>query len=157
VVDKNDSVLDPHKINWKKLNKNHFPYQLKQQEGDNNSLGVIKFNFRNKYSVYLHDTNVRWMFGKSFRAVSHGCVRVQQWEKLSDFLVRNDTMKYHPDTLRAWIKRQEKHVVSGFKRVPVFIRYFTCEGKDGHIKFYDDIYAEDKILREKYFAGKSVN
>ena len=157
VVDKDDNVLDPTTINWKKLNKNHFPYQIKQQEGDNNSLGVIKFNFRNKYSVYMHDTNVRWMFGKSFRALSHGCVRVQQWQKLSYFLTRNDTIRYKQDTLRAWIKRQEKHTISGFQRVPVFFRYFTCEGKNGQIKFYDDIYAEDKLLREKYFAGKSVN
>ncbi len=157
VVDNNDDVVDPTTVKWKKLSKKYFPYQIKQQEGDNNSLGVIKFNFRNKYSVYMHDTNVRWMFGKSFRALSHGCVRVQQWEKLSDFLVRNDTVKYHPDTLRAWIKRQEKHVVSGFQRVPVFLRYFTCEGKNGFVKFYDDIYGEDKFLREKYFAKKSVN
>jgi murein L,D-transpeptidase YcbB/YkuD len=157
VVDNNDDVVDPSKVKWKKLNKNHFPYQLKQQEGDNNSLGVIKFNFRNKYSVYLHDTNVRWMFGKSFRALSHGCVRVKEWEKMSDFLVRNDSVKYKPDTLRAWIKRQEKHTVSGFKRVPIFIRYFTCAGKDGHVVFYDDIYGEDKFLREKYFSAKAVN
>ena len=119
VVGKDDNVLDPAKINWSKLSKNHFPYQLKQQEGDNNSLGVIKFNFRNKYSVYLHDTNVRWMFGKSFRALSHGCVRVKEWQKLSDFLVRNDSVRYSTDTLRAWIKRQEKHTVSGFQQVPV--------------------------------------
>jgi L,D-transpeptidase YcbB len=157
VVDKDDDIVDPTKVNWKKLNRNHFPYQLKQQEGDNNSLGVIKFNFRNKYSVYLHDTNVRWMFGKAFRAISHGCVRVKEWGKLSDFLTRNDTVRYNPDTVRAWIKRQEKHTISGFKRVPIFIRYFGCEGKDGHVRFYDDIYEEDKFLREKYFAGKSVN
>jgi L,D-transpeptidase YcbB len=157
VVDRNDNILDPKKINWSKLSKKHFPYFLKQQQGDNNSLGVIKFNFRNKYSVYMHDTNVRWLFGKSFRALSHGCVRVKEWQKMSDFLVRNDTMRYHPDTLRAWIKRQEKHVVSGFQRVPVFMRYFDCEGKNGHIRFYDDIYDEDKFLYEKYFADKSVN
>jgi len=59
--------------------------------------------------------------------------------------------------LRAWITRQEKHVVSGFQKVPVFFRYFTCEGIKGHVKFYDDIYGEDKLLSEKYFAGKSVN
>ena len=157
VVDNNDNVVDPVKVNWAKLNKNHFPYQLKQQQGDNNSLGVIKFNFRNKYSVYLHDTNVRWMFGKSFRALSHGCVRVKEWEKLSNFLVRNDTVRYKPDTLRAWIKRQEKHTVSGFQRVPVFIRYFGASAKDGHVRFYEDIYGEDKFLREKYFADKTVN
>ncbi|MBS1947842.1 MAG: L,D-transpeptidase family protein [Bacteroidetes bacterium] len=157
VFDEKDEVVDPVKIKWARLSKRYFPYQLKQQEGDNNSLGVIKFNFRNKYSVYMHDTNVRYMFGKAFRALSHGCVRVQQWQKLSDFLIRNDTLKYHPDTLRAWIKRQEKHVVSGFQKVPVFFRYYTCEGKNGHVKFYDDIYGEDKFLREKYFAGKTVN
>jgi murein L,D-transpeptidase YcbB/YkuD len=156
VVDKNDSVIDPHNIDWSKINKNHFPYLLKQRQGDDNSLGVIKFNFRNKYSVYLHDTNARWLFGKSFRALSHGCVRVKEWQKLADFLVRADTIKYHPDTLRAWIQRQEKHMVYGFPKLPIFIRYFSCEGKNGQVKFYDDIYGEDKYLREKYFAAKTV-
>ena len=116
----------------------------------------MKFNFRNKYSVYLHDTNARWLFSKQSRALSHGCVRVQHWEDLARFLVRNDTIRYSVDTLDAWIARQEKHVVSGFKKVPLFIRYFTCEGVDGSVKFYDDIYAEDKMLTEKYFS-KNIN
>jgi murein L,D-transpeptidase YcbB/YkuD len=156
VVDKNDSVLDPEKIDWMKLSKKRFPYLIKQREGDDNSLGVLKFNFRNKYAVYLHDTNVRWMFQKTSRALSHGCVRVQDWRELAHFLVRNDTIKYNIDTLASWIVRQEKHVVSGFKRVPLFIRYFTCEGADGKVKFYDDIYGEDKILTERYFS-KNIN
>lgn len=156
VVDDRDSVRDPTTINWKRLNKNNFPYQLKQRQGDDNSLGVMKFNFRNKYDVYLHDTNGRWMFDKTFRALSHGCVRVKEWRKLSDFLIRKDTTKYHPDTLRAWIKRQEKHTIWGFARVPIYLRYFTCEGKKGHIVFYDDIYGEDKQLRNRYFASKPI-
>ena len=157
VIDKNDSVIDPAKIDWSKLSKKRFPYLIKQRQGDDNSLGVLKFNFVNKYSVYLHDTNARWLFGKSSRALSHGCVRVKEWEKLSHFLVRNDSVKYHADTLRRWINRQEKHVVYGFRRIPIFIRYFTCEGSDGKVKFYDDIYGEDKILRQRYFADKSIN
>jgi murein L,D-transpeptidase YcbB/YkuD len=156
VVDKNDSVIDPSTIDWTKLSKKKFPYLLRQREGDDNSLGLLKFNFRNKYAVYLHDTNARWMFQKSSRALSHGCVRVQDWEDLAHFLVRNDSVRYHPDTLTSWIVRQEKHVVSGFKKVPLFIRYITCEGINGRIKFYDDIYAEDKILAEKYFS-KNIN
>jgi len=157
VVDDNDSVRDPLKINWRRLNKNNFPYQLKQREGDDNSLGVMKFNFKNKYDVYLHDTNVRWMFDKSFRALSHGCVRVKEWRKLSDFLIRKDTMKYHPDTLKAWITRQEKHTIWGFSKVPIFIRYFTVEGKKGKLQFYDDIYGEDRTLRDRYFAQKPIS
>ncbi|HVU95845.1 MAG TPA: L,D-transpeptidase family protein [Puia sp.] len=156
VVDDNDSVRDPLTINWKRLSKNNFPYQLKQRQGDDNSLGVMKFNFKNKYDVYLHDTNVRWMFDNKFRAVSHGCVRVQQWRKLSAFLIRNDTMRYHPDTLKNWIVRQEKHTVWGFAHVPIYLRYFTAEGKKGKIAFYDDIYGEDRVARNKYFASKPI-
>ena len=157
VVDDNDSVRDPSKINWRRLNKNNFPYQIKQREGDDNSLGVMKFNFKNKYDVYLHDTNVRWMFDKTFRALSHGCVRVKEWRKLSDFLIRNDTLKYHPDSLKAWITRQEKHTIWGFSKVPIFIRYFTVEGKKGKLQFYDDIYGEDRALRDRYFAQKPIS
>lgn len=156
VVDDRDSVRDPSKINWRRLNKNNFPYQLKQRQGDDNSLGVMKFNFRNKYDVYLHDTNGRWMFDKTFRALSHGCVRVKEWRKLSAFLIRNDTMRYHPDTLKAWIQRQEKHTVWGFARVPIFLRYYTVEGKKGKLVFHDDIYGEDKILRNRYFANEPI-
>ena len=157
VVDDNDSVRDPLTINWKRLNKNNFPYQLKQRQGDDNSLGVMKFNFRNKYDVYLHDTNVRWMFGKSFRALSHGCVRVKEWQKLANFLIRNDTIRYKPDTLKAWIQRQEKHTVYGFAKVPIFLRYFSVEGSKGRLLFHEDIYGEDRELRDRYFADKPIN
>ncbi len=156
VVNDEDSVIDPTTINWYKLNREHFPYQLKQRQGDDNSLGVIKFNFRNKYSVYIHDTNVRWMFGKSYRAISHGCVRVKEWEKLANYLVRNDTLRIPADTIKAYIARGEKHMFSGFHKLPLYIRYFTCEGKDGKIRFYEDIYDEDRNLIQKYFANKSV-
>jgi murein L,D-transpeptidase YcbB/YkuD len=157
VVDKNDSVISPSSINWYKLNKEHFPYLLRQRQGDDNSLGVMKFNFRNKYDVYLHDTNARGLFARSSRALSHGCIRVQEWEKLSHFLVRNDDTRYHPDTLRAWITRQEKHVISDFLRVPIFIRYFTCEAQEGKIKFFDDVYGDDKLLAQRYFKAKPIN
>jgi murein L,D-transpeptidase YcbB/YkuD len=156
VVDKNDSIIHPDSINWKKLSKKYFPYLLKQRQGDDNSLGVLKFNFPNKYAVYLHDTNARWLFSKSSRALSHGCVRVKEFQRLANFLVRNDSVRYHPDTLRNWIRRQEKHIVSGFQRVPIYLRYFSTDAKEGRLVFHDDIYGEDKALRERYFADKAM-
>ena len=154
VVDKDDNIIDPATINWSKMSKKYFPYMIKQRQGDDNSLGVMKFNFRNKHSVYLHDTNARWLFQKSQRSLSHGCVRVQKWKELAEFLVRKDSLTIPVDSLNSWISRKEKRVVQGFERVPIFIRYFTCEGRDGKIRFYEDIYGSDKILREKYFANK---
>lgn len=52
-------------------------YRYVQTPGYNNSLGVVKFNFPNHYSVYLHDTNHRDFFDFTYRALSSGCVRVQ--------------------------------------------------------------------------------
>lgn len=156
IVNNKDEVLDPYTIDWSKLSDKHFPYLIRQKQGDDNSLGVIKFNFRNSYSVYLHDTNARWQFNKPVRDISHGCVRVEQWEKLSYFLVRADTVRFPQDTLRAWISRQEKHMVSGFPKLPLFIRYLTIDGKNGKLMFYSDIYGYDRLLKEKYFAGKRI-
>lgn len=154
VVDKYDSVIDPASIDWSLLNKRNFPYLIRQREGDDNSLGLIKFNFRNKYAVYLHDTNARSLFSRTNRAMSHGCVRVQNWRQLADFLVSEDTARYHPDTLSAWISRAEKHVVPVKMKIPVFLRYFTASTKEGKIVFFEDIYEDDKLLRNRYFAKK---
>jgi murein L,D-transpeptidase YcbB/YkuD len=92
-------------------------------------------------------------------------VRVQSWEKLAYYIMANDSTsavktdsinpKFMPsDTLRAWLLRKEKHTLPIKNRIPLFIRYITCEGKNGKVVFYDDMYGEDKRLRERYFAGK---
>jgi murein L,D-transpeptidase YcbB/YkuD len=152
VVNDRDSILDPSKLPWHKYHKDNFPYRIRQLEGNDNSLGVIKFNFANKYSVYLHDTNERDLFASAKRDLSHGCVRVQDWKKLAAYLVRNDSIRYPVDTIKAWIARSAKHTVYFKDRIPLYLRYYTCDGKDGRLTFYDDIYGEDKYLLTKYFT-----
>jgi L,D-transpeptidase YcbB len=148
-------------VNWSRYTKG-IPFKVMQGSGDNNALGVFKFNFNNPYAVYLHDTNQRYLFKNGSRALSHGCVRVQEWEKLAFYIARNDsmnlkvgdTLRYNTDSIKNWISQKENHRLDVKNQIPVYIRYFSCEGKDGKVKFYDDIYGEDKILREKYFATK---
>jgi murein L,D-transpeptidase YcbB/YkuD len=154
VVDRYDSIIPPDSIDWSKLNKKNFPYLLKQRQGDDNSLGVIKFNFYNKYDVYLHDTNARGLFNRQNRAMSHGCVRIQKWDSLARVLASVDTLRHHPDSIAQWIKRGEKRSVALRDKVPIYIRYFTTEAQDGQIRFFDDIYAEDKLLRDRHFSSK---
>jgi murein L,D-transpeptidase YcbB/YkuD len=154
VVDRYDSVIDPATIDWSKLHKKNFPYLIRQREGDDNSLGLMKFNFRNKYDVYLHDTNARSLFSRNNRALSHGCVRVQEWNGLAKFLVKQDSIRYHPDTLAAWIARAEKHTVPVKIKTPVYLRYFTAEPTEAGIKLFDDIYEDDKLLRNRYFTQR---
>lgn len=162
VNEKGDEIYTSS-VKWARYTKG-IPYKVVQGSGDDNALGILKFNFNNKYAVYLHDTNQRYFFSRTFRALSHGCVRVQKWDKLAHFIISNDSLNAAPnantfktDSLKAWLTRKEKHVIPVKTRLPVFIRYFGCAGVNGTIKFYDDIYNEDKMLSERYFANKPVN
>ncbi|MGZ8523981.1 MAG: L,D-transpeptidase family protein [Chitinophagaceae bacterium] len=160
LIDSKGDVINPGSVDWTKYTKG-IPYKVVQGSGDENALGILKFNFPNKYAVYLHDTNQRYLFSRALRSLSHGCVRVQEWEELAYYIIRYDYKDKLPeeslaaeDSLAAWLKRKEKHIIPVRKRLPVYIRYFTCEGRNGKLFFYDDIYGEDKYLHEKFFAGK---
>ncbi|UEG49008.1 L,D-transpeptidase family protein [Ferruginibacter lapsinanis] len=154
-------TIDPSSVSWSKYSKG-IPYKIMQNSGDNNALGVFKFNFDNEYAVYLHDTNQRYLFKNASRAFSHGCVRVQEWEKLAYYIARNDslnvrpgdTLRYTTDSIKNWIAAKQRKRIDVKNKVALYIRYFSCDEKDGSIKFYDDIYGEDKLLREKYFSNK---
>lgn len=146
VVDRHGQVVDPATIDWNKLNRHHFPYVLRQMDGLDNSLGIMKFNFPNKFSVYLHDTNNRNLFSNTNRALSHGCVRVQEWDSLAMYLIRDDPRISLRDSVRSWISQEQQKVCMLEKRIPIYIRYFTAEQRNGRLQFYEDIYGEDQVL-----------
>jgi murein L,D-transpeptidase YcbB/YkuD len=156
LVDSKGEVVDPYSVDWSKYT--NMPYRVVQGSGDANALGIMKFHFDNKYSVYLHDTNQRYLFANAMRSLSHGCVRVQEWEKLTYYLLRNDSIasgrSSRIDSVKTWLQNKQKRHVALRNKMPVYIRYITCEGKDGGIVFYDDPYGTDQLLRDRYFAGK---
>src|SRR5690606_9984060 len=99
--------------------------------GDDNALGVFKFNFQNPYSVYLHDTNQRYLFQNENRALSHGCVRVEKWHALAAFIARRDSASLKPDqkaaynidSINTWIAEHRRKVIIVKKRLPLIINY----------------------------------
>ena len=157
IIDKNGNEIDPYLVDWSKY-KNTIPYNVIQGSGDENALGVLKFDFPNKYSVYLHDTNQRYLFSKKLRALSHGCVRVQAWDKLATYILRNDSsfsLSFTPtDSLMRWLELKQKHYIPVHKPIPLYIRYITCDVSEGKLSFYDDVYSIDEKIRVKLFADK---
>ncbi len=159
LLDKDGNEVDPYSVDWSKYSKG-IPYRVVQGSGDANALGIIKFVFDNKYSVYLHDTNQRYLFSNAMRSLSHGCVRVQEWDQLAWYMLKSDSVlsggrgAVRIDSLKTWLKNKQKKTIPLRNRIPVFIRYFTCEGQNGTLVFFDDVYGEDKYLRERYFEDK---
>jgi murein L,D-transpeptidase YcbB/YkuD len=156
LYDRTGKRVDPSSVDWSKYSKG-IPYSVRQGSGVNNALGVIKFNFPNSHYVYLHDTNQRNLFKNSKRAMSHGCVRVQEWEQLARWIAfqdsikakPNDTLKYSADSISKWIVDKKKKSIPVKKPVPLFIQYITCEGRNRKIIVHDDIYELDKKIIEK--------
>jgi murein L,D-transpeptidase YcbB/YkuD len=58
-----------------------------QRGGAGNSLGRIVFRLLNNCSIYLHDTNQKYVFDRDRRTVSHGCVRVEKPFELASFML----------------------------------------------------------------------
>ncbi len=154
------TIVNPYTVNWSRY-KNGIPWRVIQGSGDDNALGIFKFNFSNPYSVYLHDTNQRYLFANTNRALSHGCVRVQKWQQLADFIVDRDSamqrpgsLNYSKDSIQVWIKKQVRKSIMVKNKLSLYIVYFTCAAEGNKLEFYDDIYGYDRQLAEKYFKGK---
>lgn len=145
VLDRNGKVLDPSTLKWKTFHEDYFPVILRQREGPDNSLGVIKFQFKNPYAIYLHDTNAKGLFRKDDRALSHGCVRVEKARDLAFYLVKDDSILCTPDDLAQYLEIKHRMEINIVNPIPVFIRYFTAEATADTLLIYKDIYEMDKI------------
>ena len=143
VIGRRGALLRPDSVDWSRFNKNYFPVVLRQREGEENSLGIIKFIFDNPYAVYLHDTNAKRLFNSTQRAFSHGCIRVERAIDLAHYLITGIPGKKSSDVERS-IARREKRTFNLSQTMPIYIRYFTAEVLDASLRSYEDVYAFDK-------------
>ncbi len=142
---------------WTAEELEHGGLMVREKPGPKNSLGLIKFMFPNKYNIYLHSTPAVQLFDRTARDFSHGCIRVQDPEKLADWVLRNnpdwDAAKIHD----AMESGPDNHIVPLKTPVPIVIFYATAivmvQGPEqGQVHFFDDIYGYDKDL-EGVLAG----
>lgn len=157
VLDKRGNVILSDTIQWELYDENSFPFVLRQREGSENSMGIIKFNFANDHNVYLHDTNSKRLFKRAKRDLSHGCVRVGQAVNLALYLVREDDVYVSPEDLDQYLSLQHRLKIDLRKPVTLKLEYFTAEVVDGVAVFYDDIYKKDSVMMQSlYHPGNAV-
>ena len=129
-------------VDWKKM-KGRFPYRLRQKAGPDNALGLVKFHLVDDDAIYLHDTPLRAYFKHGYRALSHGCVRVERPVELAERLLGTTwTGKLGQAIAAAATKTLRLN-----QPVPVYMLYWTAWGNpDGTVSFRDDIYGHDSRM-----------
>ncbi len=142
-------------------------YRVAQPGGEGNSLGRIIFRFKNRYSVFLHDTSNRGAFNRDNRSLSHGCVRVARPFDLAHFVLDESdewlldririAMGLQPETEKGidWLKshpekEDQNKLISyvGVKpHVPLYIIYYTMwPDENGIWQTWSDIYGYDDVI-----------
>jgi murein L,D-transpeptidase YcbB/YkuD len=80
-------VLSPDSIDWKAVAAGHAQVYVRQRPGPANSLGHFKFDLPDSDGIYLHDTPRKELFEQDTRALSHGCVRLEDAPRLAAWLL----------------------------------------------------------------------
>lgn len=132
--------------NWNINNARSYRYV--QSPGASNSLGLVKFVFPNRFTVYLHDTNTRGFFEKDLRALSSGCIRVQNPFELTEYLL-DDAEKWNLEKIDEAIGTGKTSQVQIKKDVSIHILYWTAWSENGTLQFRDDLYNLDMDLYKK--------
>lgn len=129
---------------------------LRQRPGEENSLGLVKFELPNPYDVYLHGTPEQELFSESRRDISHGCVRVEDPVALAVWVLR-DNPGWDQKRVEASMHGNETLRVALVNPVPVWIVYGTTVVlEDGRIRFYKDIYGEDEALERELTHTREI-
>jgi murein L,D-transpeptidase YcbB/YkuD len=146
--------VDTRKIKWKKYNKDNLPYSFRQVIGEDNSLGVLKFNFNSRFGVYMHDTNSKKYFKTFYRWQSHGCIRLEKYYEAARFIIRDDTLKLPYDTLDKWLATPEQQKINLRKPMPIFVKYFSTIADSTGLHRYIDVYRKDEQMWRMLYSNK---
>ncbi len=143
--------IDPNQVNWSSADIG--AYDFRQPPGPKNVLGNIKFMFPNKHDVYMHDTPERDLFARSFRGLSHGCMRVGDPRRLAEVLLAED---------KGWSKEKVDGMFAGGSQevalqthIPVHNTYFTAMvDYQGELRSFGDLYGLDARVGQALLGRK---
>lgn len=127
------------------------PFSVRQQPSEANALGELKILFPNKHAIYMHDTPQKSFFGRDMRALSHGCIRLQDPRGMAAAVLGTSV-----DDIAEKLKHG--HSTENVTRViPVYVAYFTAwPDMSGKVEYFDDVYDRDSKLMQALDATEAV-
>ena len=119
----------------------------RQRPGPSNALGLVKFVFPNDFGVYMHDTPTESAFARAERALSHGCVRLEQPQSLAEWVLRG-VGEWTQPSIDAAMNGGTERWVRLSTPIPVHTAYFTVTpDASGGLQFWPDVYGFDRRQR----------
>lgn len=92
----------------------------------------------------MHDTPSKQLFNTQNRTYSHGCVRLQNPDKLAQYISDNFYQQENLN-INKIISQKERYEINLSQKLNIHIQYITCSGSDTKdMVFYDDVYNLDK-------------
>jgi L,D-transpeptidase YcbB len=145
VFKKDMKEVNPDEIDWSKVTAKGSVYRFRQDPGDLNALGKVKFAFPNKCVMYLHDSLAREVFEEQKRDLGHGCIRLGLPLNFAHYLLA-DNKGWDAQQIMETINESELKKVRLAKAVDLYILYQTVfVNTDGVLQFRNDIYNLDKL------------
>ncbi|SEO45146.1 L,D-transpeptidase catalytic domain [Rhodospirillales bacterium URHD0017] len=109
--------------------------------GPQNPLGRMMFALDNEEFIYLHDTNEKALFNRGRRALSHGCVRVEQARALAAW-----SLGVSEREIDSMITQGKTYSVPLPEIIPVALVYFTrFPDEHGQVVLHPDIYNNRQV------------
>lgn len=157
IFTRSGTEIDPGLVDFTQFAKGNFPFRIKQNPSDANALGKVKFMFPNQFSIYLHDTPHRELFGRAERAFSNGCVRVQNPEALAALLLAGQVAD-PAAAFDGWVAARAERTVNLARPIAVHIDYRTVFLDDaGRLQRRFDVYGRDaEVWRALEAAGVTL-
>ena len=153
VFDHAGAEIFPDSLPWSSYTVKNFPFILRQDPGVFNALGLIKFESTNIYSVYLHDTNQKSLFNRQERAMSSGCIRIENPFDVALYLLKDTD--WTPEKFQEKIDEGKTGYIRLEDPFPLHVVYFTAfVDSSGALQFRKDIYGWDDCLMD---ASKCIH
>lgn len=144
-VSQNGREIDPDSVDWAYTDIRN--YDVYQPPGASNVLGELKFNFPNKHTVYMHDTNARGLFEEASRPFSHGCMRVRNPRRMAEIVLGEDKGWDAAKIADLIANGPPNNEVPIDRKVGVHITYFTAWVDDkGELQTARDVYGHEKRI-----------
>lgn len=143
--------VDRSQVNW--WGPEAERYVFRQDPGPQNALGVLRFDMPNKHIVYMHDTPMKNLFGYFERAYSSGCVRMQSFLEVAEWILGGHE-GWSVAALNNAIATGQGRTIKVPRPIPVHFIYLTAWVDRGIVQFRNDLYNRDESASD---GGEDVS